>query len=56
MKIFTTCALLSALSLSPEAELEGPGTISEKAARIDEMIDAHLAKAEGRARRLNYIF
>ena len=45
MKIFTTCALLSLLSLLSVAEPEGPGTISEKAARVDEMIDAHLALA-----------
>jgi len=44
MKIFTTCALLSLMTLLGAAEPDRPDAIPEAAARVDELIDAHLAK------------
>ncbi len=44
MKIITTCTLFSALSLLSAAESEHSAALSEKAARVDELIDAHLAE------------
>jgi len=45
MKIITTCTLLSLLTLLGAAEPERSDAIPEAAARVDELIDAHLAKA-----------
>ncbi len=44
MKLITTCALLSFLALFGAEESERPDAIPEAAARVDELIDAHLAK------------
>jgi len=44
MKIITTCALLITLPLLRAAGPERPSAIPEAAARVDELIDAHLAK------------
>ena len=43
MKIITTCSLLSVFALIGAADPEGPVTTGAAAARVDELIDQHLA-------------
>ena len=45
MKTLTTLALLSTFTLLPSAAPERSEVITEKSARVDELIDAHLGKA-----------
>ena len=43
MKIITTCSLLSLFALIGAAENEAPDTTRAASARVDELIDQHLA-------------
>jgi hypothetical protein len=45
MKIITTCSLLSVLSIFGLTQPERPSATNEAAARVDELIEQHLAKA-----------